>query len=63
MAKLAYTYDEAAEATGYSVRTIKEAVARGDILARYANSKPVIQAAELEAWLSSLPTVSPRNRD
>lgn len=60
--KFSYSYDEAAEATGYSRRVIQDAVAKNDLLARYANSKPVIEASELERWLQSLPTVAPKDR-
>lgn len=60
--KVAYTLDEAAEATGYSRRTIDSAVAKHDLIPRYANSRPVIPAKELERWLDSLPTENPRNR-
>lgn len=55
-AKLAYSVDEAAAATGYSSGTIRTAIRRHDLIARYANSKPVILADELLDWLKSLPT-------
>jgi hypothetical protein len=54
--KLAYSLDEAAEATGYSTSTLRIAIRRHDLLARYANTKPVILAEELLDWLKSLPT-------
>jgi hypothetical protein len=54
--ELAYSLKEAAEATGYSVRTLQIAIRRHDLLARYANTKPIILADELEDWLRSLPT-------
>lgn len=57
--KLSYTYDEAAEATGYSERTIRDAVRNHDLTASYANSKPVIRRQELEDWLQSLPNEKP----
>ena len=53
--KLALTWDEAAEACGYSVRTLKEQVAKGNLLARYANSKGVIRVEDLAQWLDDLP--------
>ena len=62
MAKLAYSIPEAAEATGYGVTTIKEAIAAHDLVPRYANRKPVIPAVELERWISGLPTVKPRGQ-
>lgn len=58
--KLAYTYDEAADATGYSTRVIREAVARGDLAPSYANSKPVIREQELRRWVDHLPAEPPR---
>lgn len=54
--KLAYSLQEAAAATGYSARTLSIAIRRHDLLARYANSKPIILADELQDWLRSLPT-------
>lgn len=57
--KLAYNFDEAAEQSGYSVRTLKQAVADGNLLARYANTKGVIRHADLEEWLDQLPAESP----
>jgi len=55
MEKLAYTYDEAGESSGYGKTTIKEAVLRGDLIASYANTHPVIDADELKRWIKSLP--------
>lgn len=54
--KLAYNWVEAAEATGYSVDTIRRAVRNNELVTRYANSKPVILASELAEWLESLGT-------
>jgi len=58
-AKLAYTFEEAAEQTGYSVRTLKQQVADGNLLARYANTKGVIRHADLDAWLDGLSAEPP----
>lgn len=54
--KLAYNLDEAAEATGYSASTLRIAIRRNDLVARYANTKPILLAEELLDWLRSLPT-------
>lgn len=54
--KLAYNLDEAAAATGYSTSTLRIAIRRHDLIARYANTRPVILAEELRDWLESLPT-------
>ena len=59
MSKIAYSIEEAAEATGYSTDTIRRALRNSDMTARYANSKPVILGTELQEWLESLPTESP----
>ena len=59
MSRLAFNFDEAAEAVGYSVDTIRRAVRNHELTARYANSKPIILASELESWLESLPTDAP----
>lgn len=52
---LAYSIKDAAEATGVSVTTLERFIASGDITVRYANAKRVLPAAELTAWLESLP--------
>jgi len=57
--KLAYSIDEAAAAVGYSSDTIRRAIRNSELVARYANSKPVVMAAELTAWLESKPTEPP----
>jgi len=58
--RLAYSIEEAAEATGYSTDTIRRAIRNNDMTARYANTKPVILVSELEEWLTSLPTEAPK---
>jgi len=57
--KIAYTFAEAAEATGYGLTVIKVAVRHNDILPSYANSKPVIHRDELDRWVKSLPSEPP----
>jgi hypothetical protein len=54
--KLAFNFEEAAEATGYSVDTIRRAVRNNELTARYANTKPIVLVSELTAWLEALPT-------
>lgn len=56
MSKLAYSIEEAAEATGYSTDTVRRAIRNNDLSVKYANSKPVILASELESWLNALPS-------
>jgi hypothetical protein len=58
--KRAFSFEEAAEATGYSIDTIRRAVRNSELTARYANTKPVILAGELDEWLAALPTEAPK---
>jgi len=58
-AKLAYTFEGAAEQSGYSVRTLKQHVADGNLTARFANSKGVIRHDDLADWLDRLPAEAP----
>lgn len=62
MQKIAYTYEQAADQVGYSERTIRQAVKDGNLIARFANSKGVIEHEELLAWVKALPTEPPRSR-
>ena len=59
MSKIAYTFEEAAEQCGYSIRTLKQHVADGNLAARYANTKGVIRHEDLADWIDSLPAESP----
>lgn len=54
--KLSFSIEEAATATGYSTDTIRRAIRNNDLSVKYANSKPVILASELESWLNALPS-------
>jgi len=57
-AQLAYTVDEAAQASATSKATIHRAIAAGELTVRYVGpkkSKIVILAEELTAWLHALP--------
>jgi hypothetical protein len=60
MTRLAYSIEEAAEATGYSTDTIRRAIRANELTARYANTKPVILAGELGEWLQALPVEPPK---
>lgn len=59
MAKIAYNFEEAAEMVGYSVRTLKQAVADGNLLARYANTKGIIRHEDLHEWVNGLSAEPP----
>lgn len=52
--------DGAADATGYSKTTIREAMDAGELVAHYSGIKPVIRAVDLDAWIESLPTERPK---
>lgn len=53
--KHAYTVKESAKAYGVSQDTIRAAIKRGDLAAKYPTSRPIIGAKELEAWFHALP--------
>lgn len=56
MSKLAYTIKEAAQAYGVSQDVIRAHIAKGDLIARYPSTRPVIASDELDQWFQSLPT-------
>lgn len=60
-APLAYSIPDAAQAVGLSERSIRDAIRRGDLAPRFYGAKPLITAAELDAWLNALPS-APRTR-
>jgi Helix-turn-helix domain len=61
---VAYTWvskalPDAAELVGVSLRTLQRAVDQGDLIVHYAgqrNTKPIVRAVDLDAWVESLPT-------
>lgn len=54
--KIAFSIEEAAEAVGYSTDTIRRAIRNSDLAVKYANTKPIILATELQAWAEALPS-------
>lgn len=60
MSKISYNLAEAAESTGYSIRTLQRHIKDGNLIARYANTKCVILHEDLEEWLKDLPTEAPQ---
>lgn len=54
------TVEDAVVFTGKPRSTIFAAIQRGDLVARYIDSRPVIPTAELREWIDSAPTESPR---
>ena len=53
---VAYNVKDAASVAGVSQDVIRAAIKRGDLIAHYPTSRPVILRAELEEWLKSTPT-------
>lgn len=55
--RVAYSVDEAADAVGMSARTIRRAVADGELEQHIVRgSMPRILRADLEAWIAAAPT-------
>lgn len=55
----AFNVQQAAELCGVSADVIRRAIARGDLIAIYPTSRPIIKATELDTWLDRLPTERP----
>ena len=59
--KLAYSLQEAADATGLSIDTIRRAMRAGDLAVTYPRvngrpiSKPLVARSELERWTNDDP--------
>lgn len=56
---LAYRVQDAAKVAGVSPNVIRAAIKRGDLIARYPTTYPVIEREELQDWLKSRPTEKP----
>lgn len=56
LAAVAYSVAGAAEASSIGETRIKAAIATGDLIAHYNGNRPVILAADLVAYIESLPT-------
>ena len=54
--KQAYTVQEAAKAYGVSTDTIRSSIKRGDLVAKYPTSRPIIGAEEMRSWFEALPS-------
>lgn len=55
--RVAYSVDEAAAAVGMSARTIRRAVADGDLIVHIVRgSMPRILRGDLEKWVAGAPT-------
>lgn len=53
--RLAYTYKEAARATGLSDTSLQSAVRDGSLVPAYFNSKPLFTPEELKRWIATFP--------
>lgn len=58
--RISYAIAELPQVTGIGLTTIKAAIARGDLQVHYPTSKGVVMRSEVEAWVASLSTVSPK---
>lgn len=58
--RVSLTRAEAAEAVGVSEATLRRAIDRGDLAARFSGRKTLIRVADLAAWVDALPTEGPR---
>ena len=55
-AKKAHTVQSAAKTWDVSMDTIRAAIKRGDLVAKYPTSRPVISTKEMDAWFDALPS-------
>jgi hypothetical protein len=63
--KLAYLIPKLAEAVDLSVTTLREEIAKNNLIVSYPTAvgkKPIVTRKNAEAWLDSLPVESPRER-
>ncbi|MDI6912197.1 helix-turn-helix domain-containing protein [Nocardioides sp.] len=59
---VSYGMAGAVAASGIGETSIKRAIADGELVGHYLGRKIVIRAADLDEWVQSLPTESPRER-
>lgn len=57
--KLAYSVPNLAAATDLSVDSIQKAIKKGDLVANYYGSKPLVTRDEARRWLDGLPNEKP----
>lgn len=57
--KLSYSIPNLAIASDLSVDSIQKAIKRGDLVANYFGTKPIIARDEARRWIESLPTEKP----
>ena len=54
--KISFTITDAAAAVGVSEPVIRRALAKGNLVAHYPTTRPVILADDLRDWIDSAPT-------
>lgn len=59
MSKRAYSIPEAAESIGIGISKLRQKIRNSEIAVKYIDSKPVILATEIDAYLDSLPSEAP----
>ena len=59
MSKKAYSISETAEALGIGTSKVRDEIRKNKIAVKYIDSKPVVLATELDAYLESLPSEAP----
>lgn len=59
VSRLAYSAEEAAESVGKGVKVIYAAIKRGELIARYVDSQPMIEPEAIRDWLGGLATEKP----
>lgn len=57
--KKAYTYDEVAEITGLSRRTLYNHVQAGKLIPTYPTGEPRFSAKEVDRWIAAWPAEPP----
>ena len=59
MTQIAFTVAAASKATCVGEDRIREAIKVGDLTPHYVGVKAILRAADLDAWIETLPTEKP----
>jgi excisionase family DNA binding protein len=59
--RLGYSIQDVADSTGLSYETVRQAIKRNELVAKYSGKKAVIRPADVTAWLDSLPDQQPQS--
>lgn len=60
LVSVSYSMAGAVAATGIGETSIRAALAADQLVAHYVGTKPVFRAVDLDEWIESLPTESPK---